>query len=33
MAVIYCYLESENYKVLEFYMKNLSYFEINASPF
>ena len=33
MTVIYCYLESKDYKVLEFHMKNLSYFEINASLF
>ena len=30
-AVIHCYLERENDKVLEFYMNNLSYFEISAS--
>ena len=30
MVVIYCYLETENYKPSKFFM-NLSYFEINAS--
>ena len=33
MAVIYCYLESGNYKVLTFHLNNFSYFEISASLF
>ena len=33
MAVIYCYLESEDCKVLEFHWKYFSYFEINAFLF
>ena len=31
MAVIYCYLESENYEVLKLHVNNFSYFEISAS--
>ena len=31
MAVIYCYLERENYKVLNFHMNNFPYFELSAS--
>ena len=30
MAVIYCYLKSENYKVLKFHMNYSSYFEIGV---
>ena len=33
MAVIYCYLERENYKILKFLMNNFSYFVISASLF
>ena len=33
MAIIYCYLERGNYKVLTFYFNNFSYFEISASLF
>ena len=37
MAVIYCYLERENYKrklqVLEFHRNSSYYFKINASLF
>ena len=31
MLVMYCYLESEYYKVLEFYVNNSFYFEIGTS--
>lgn len=31
MAVVYCYLEKENYKVLKFHMNNFSYFETRAT--
>ena len=33
MTVIYCYLQRENYKVLNFHMDKYSYFEISASLF
>ena len=32
MAVIYCYLKRENYKVLKFYMNNFSSFEKKRLP-
>ena len=32
-VVIYCYLEKENYKLLELYVNDSSYFEISASIF
>ena len=33
MAVINCYLERENYKVLKFHIDHFSYFQISASLF
>ena len=32
MAVIYCYLEREIYKLLKFHTNNFFYFEISAPP-
>ena len=32
IVVIFCYLESENYKVLKFHVNNSSYFEKSAPP-
>ena len=33
MVVIYCCLETENFKVLTFHVNNYSYFEISTSLF